>query len=168
MPSSSKKSGVTLVEKLRTIFLFQGDVNYLNKYIVHHMMKVMAHSIFEGTLEHIALSNSAIQEIFEQLHKHPAIDNILKPRVTPGYLKSAFKCVPGKKASSFSGRGVKHYKARAYVYDDGLADIKVELHTAMMTVPLDAVFCPERWKQAVDGMLEKVPGISRSDKLRSK
>jgi hypothetical protein len=26
-----KKSGVTLVEKLRTIFLFQGNVNYLNK-----------------------------------------------------------------------------------------------------------------------------------------
>jgi hypothetical protein len=33
-------------------------------------------------------------------------------------------------------------------------------------VPLDAGFCPERWKQAVDGMLEKVPAISRSDKLR--
>jgi hypothetical protein len=28
-----KKAGVTLVEKLRTIIFFQGDVNYLNKYI---------------------------------------------------------------------------------------------------------------------------------------
>jgi hypothetical protein len=36
----------------------------------------------------------------------------------------------------------------------------------MMTVPLDAGFCPERWKQAGDVMLQKVPGISRSDKLR--
>jgi hypothetical protein len=36
----------------------------------------------------------------------------------------------------------------------------------MMTVPLDAGLYPERWKQAVDVMLEKVPGISRSDKLR--
>jgi hypothetical protein len=36
----------------------------------------------------------------------------------------------------------------------------------MITVPLDAGFCPERWKQSVDAMLEKVPGISRSDKLR--
>jgi hypothetical protein len=36
----------------------------------------------------------------------------------------------------------------------------------MMTVPLDAGFCPERWKQAVDVMLEKVPGIPRSYKLR--
>jgi hypothetical protein len=36
----------------------------------------------------------------------------------------------------------------------------------MMTVPLAADFCPERWKQAVDIMLEKLPGILRSDKLR--
>jgi hypothetical protein len=34
-----KKAGVTLIEKLRTIFLSQGDFNYLNKYIVRHMMK---------------------------------------------------------------------------------------------------------------------------------
>jgi hypothetical protein len=34
-----KKAGVTLVVKLRTIFLFQGDFNYLNKYSGHHMMK---------------------------------------------------------------------------------------------------------------------------------
>jgi hypothetical protein len=47
-----------------------------------------------------------------------------------------------------------------------VADIQVEVHTAMMRVPLDAGFCPERWKQAVDVMLEKVPGILRSDKLR--
>jgi hypothetical protein len=33
------KSGVTLVEKLRKIVLFQGDFNYLNKYIERHMMK---------------------------------------------------------------------------------------------------------------------------------
>jgi hypothetical protein len=36
----------------------------------------------------------------------------------------------------------------------------------MTTVPLDAGFCPNRWKQAIDVMLEKVPGIPRSDKLR--
>jgi hypothetical protein len=36
----------------------------------------------------------------------------------------------------------------------------------MMIVPLDAGFCPERWKQAVDFVLEKAPGISRSKKLR--
>jgi hypothetical protein len=36
----------------------------------------------------------------------------------------------------------------------------------MMTVPLNIGFCPERCKQAVDVMIEKVPGIPRSDKLR--
>jgi hypothetical protein len=34
-----KQSGVTLVEKLRTIVLFQGEFNYLKKYIGRHMMK---------------------------------------------------------------------------------------------------------------------------------
>jgi hypothetical protein len=34
-----EKDGVTLVEKLRTIVLFKGDFNYLNKYIGHHMIK---------------------------------------------------------------------------------------------------------------------------------
>jgi hypothetical protein len=34
-----KKYGVTLIEKLRIIVLFQGDFNYLNKYIGCHMMK---------------------------------------------------------------------------------------------------------------------------------
>jgi hypothetical protein len=47
-----------------------------------------------------------------------------------------------------------------------LTDIQVEVQAGMMTVPLEAGFYPERWKQAVDVMLEKVPGISRSNKLR--
>jgi hypothetical protein len=34
-----KKAGVNLVDKLRTIVLFQGDLNYLKKYIGRHMMK---------------------------------------------------------------------------------------------------------------------------------
>jgi hypothetical protein len=74
--------------------------------------------------------------------------------------------VPEKTASSFPGRGVHHYKACAEGSEDGLTDIQVEVHAAMMTVPLDAGFCPEHWKQAVDVMLEKVPRIPSSDKLR--
>jgi hypothetical protein len=64
--------------------------------------------------------------------------------VTPQDFKSAFKCMPEKTMSSLSGRGVHHYKACAERSDDGLADIEVEVHAAMMTVPLDAGLCPER------------------------
>jgi hypothetical protein len=113
----------------------------------------MAQDIYEVNLEHAALSDSAIQAIVEQLRKHPSIDKILKPVVTPEDFKSAFKCVPEKIALSFSGRGELHYKACTEVFDDGLADIQVEVHAAMMKIPLDAGFFPERWKQAVDIML---------------
>jgi hypothetical protein len=102
----------------------------------------MVQSIFEGTLEHVDLSDSAIQTIVKQLGKHPAIDNILKPVVTPEDFKYAFKCVPDKTGLSFSGRVVHHYKACAEGSDDGLADIQVEVHAAMIMVPLDAGLCP--------------------------
>jgi hypothetical protein len=126
----------------------------------------MAQDIYGGTLEHDALSDGATHVIIEKLRKHPATDKILEPVVTPEDFKYAFKGVPEKTASSFSGRGVHHYKACAEGSDNGLTDIQVEGHASMMTIPLDAGFCPERWTQAVDVMLEKVPGISRSDKLR--
>jgi hypothetical protein len=35
-----------------------------------------------------------------------------------------------------------------------------------MTVPLTVGFFPEQWKQAVDVMLEKIPGVPCSNKLR--
>jgi hypothetical protein len=138
----------------------------LDKELGHTGDSQMAHDIFEGKLEHAALSDSAIHAILEQLRKHPTIDKILKPVVTPEYFKSAFTCIPEKTASSFSGRGIHHYKARTEGSDHGLTDIQVEVHAVIMKVPLDAEFCPERWKQTVDVMLEKVPRISRSDKLQ--
>jgi hypothetical protein len=124
---------------------------YLGKDFVHTGDSQMPKDIYDGTLQHDALSDEVLYASVVQLHKH---------------FKSAFKCVPEKTASSFSGRGVHNYKARAEGSDDGLADIQEEVHAAMMNVPLDAGFCPNLWKQAVDVMLEKVPGITRSDKLR--
>jgi hypothetical protein len=35
----------------------------------------------------------------------------------------------------------------------------------MATIPFETVFCPERWRHAVDIMLEKIPGIARTNKL---
>jgi hypothetical protein len=126
----------------------------------------LAQDIYDGTLEHNALSDGAIYEIAALLRKHPAIDKIIKPVVSPEDFKSVFKGVPEKTASSFSGRGVHHFKSCAEGSYNGLADIQLEVHASMMTVPLDAGFCPECWKQSVDVMLEKVPGITRSDKMR--
>jgi hypothetical protein len=77
------------------------------------------------------------------LRKHPAIEKILTPVVTPDDFKSAFKCVPEKPVSSFSGIGIHTYKACIEGSDDGLADIQVEIYAAMMKVPLDAGFCLE-------------------------
>jgi hypothetical protein len=36
----------------------------------------------------------------------------------------------------------------------------------MASIPLETGFCPERWRHAVNIMLEKIPGIARSNKLR--
>jgi hypothetical protein len=78
---------------------------------------------------------------------------IMKPVVTPEDFKSAFNCVPEKTELSFSGRGVHHYNACAEGSYERLSDIKLELHAEIMIIPLDAVFCPKRWKQSVDAML---------------
>jgi hypothetical protein len=75
-------------------------------------------------------------------------------------------CVLEKTASSFSGRLVPHYKACADGSKDGLADNLAEIHAAVASIPLETGFCPERWRHDVDIMLEKVPGIARSKKLR--
>jgi hypothetical protein len=46
--------------------------------------------------------------------------------------KSAFKCVPEKTASSYSGRGYRHYKACAEGSSDGLVDANAGVHAALM------------------------------------
>jgi hypothetical protein len=50
--------------------------------------------------------------------------------------------------------------------DDGLTDTMCSVHAAMMSIPLVAGFSPERWKHALDVMLEKIPGVVRANKLR--
>jgi hypothetical protein len=74
-----EKSGVMLLEKLRTIFLFQGDFNYLNKYIGRHMMK-------DGTsyeqLEWEQYGSREGKNVIEQaLNKVISFDLILQARM---------------------------------------------------------------------------------------
>jgi hypothetical protein len=126
----------------------------------------MAEAILDGTFEHESLTDEALAAILQQLRKHPNMQEIIQPIITEADFKSAFKCVPEKTASSFSGHGVHHYKACAKGSEDGLANIQSAIHAAMTTVPLATGFCPERWKKAIDVMLEKIPGVVRSNKLR--
>jgi hypothetical protein len=125
----------------------------------------MAEAILEGTFVNDSLSDDALASIVKQLRKHAVVTEIIQPIVTEADFKSAFKCMPEKMASSFSGRGGHHYKACAEGSEDVLADVQSAIHAAMMAVPLATGFCPWRWKKAIDVMLEKIPGVVRSNKL---
>jgi hypothetical protein len=138
----------------------------LGKELGHTGDSPMAVDIYNGTLDHEALDDEAINAIVNQTRKHPAIQKIISPIITEEDFKSAFKCIPEKTALSFSGRGVHHYKACSEGSKYGITDHMAAVHAAMMTVPLTTGFCPERWKQAADAMLEKIPGVPRSKKLR--
>jgi hypothetical protein len=126
----------------------------------------MAENILNGTLDHKCMDNEAIRAIVGQLKRHPTIQGILTPIVTTADFQSCFKCVPKKTASSYSGRSVPHYKACADGSKDELASILAEIRAAMASIPLETGFCPEWWRHAVDIMLEKIPEIARSGKLR--
>jgi hypothetical protein len=80
----------------------------LGKDLGHTGDSPISKAIYDGNLEHAALSDSTIQEILKQLLKNPSMEKILNPVVTPEDFKSGFKCVPEKTVSSFSGRGVHH------------------------------------------------------------
>jgi hypothetical protein len=94
------------------------------------------------------------------------IHKSIKPVITVEDFRFTVKCVPEKTASSYSGRGIPHYKACAENMDDGLTDAMFSVHAAMMQIPMVAGFCPERWKHVIDVMLEKIPGVVRTNKLR--
>jgi hypothetical protein len=66
----------------------------------------MDEAILYITFNHDALYDDALAAILKQLRKHPAVRQRIHPIVTEAYFKSAFKFVPEKMASSFSGQGV--------------------------------------------------------------
>jgi hypothetical protein len=73
--------------------------------------------------------------------------------------------VPEKTAPSYSGRGIQNCKACVENMDDGRTDAIYSVHVTMMSIPLVAGFCPERWKHVTDVILEKIPGVVRTNKL---
>jgi hypothetical protein len=112
------------------------------------------------------MKDEAIRAIVQQLKIHPTIQGILTPILSVKDFQSFFKYVPAKIAPSYSGRSVPHYKACTDGSKDGLADTLAEIHAAMATIPLKKGIFPEQWRHAVGIMLEKVPGIARTNKLR--
>jgi hypothetical protein len=81
------------------------------------------------------------------------------------YFISCFGCVAEKKSSSPFDRHAGHYLACIELKDE-LSVLLEAVHAAMMSIPLAKGFCPERWRQAIDIMLEKIPGVPRINKLR--
>jgi hypothetical protein len=125
----------------------------------------MADDIYSGTLEHGSLTDHAIKAIVKQLHKHPLLTKMISPVVTTEDFISCFGCVAEKTSSSPSGRHVGHYLACIDMKDE-LSVLLAAVHAAMMSIPLAEGFCPERWRHAIDIMLEKIPGVPRINKLR--
>jgi hypothetical protein len=62
---------------------------------------------------------------------------------------------------------VPHYKACSHIKEEGIDELLASVYASMMTVPLEAGFCPERWRKAVDLILEKIPGVIHTSKLHS-
>jgi hypothetical protein len=126
---------------------------------------LMADFIYNGTLEHRSLTDHAIKAIVKQLRKHPLLTKMISPVVTTEDFISCFGCVAEKKSFSPSDRHVGNYLACTDLKDE-LPGLLAAVHAAMMSIPLAEGFCPERWRQAIDIMLEKIPGVPRINKLR--
>jgi hypothetical protein len=104
----------------------------------------MANDILKGTLHHECLSNEAIREIVNQLREHPMVQQIWKPVVMPEDFTSCFKYVPENTALSYSCQPVPHYKACSQIKEEEIGELLASVYAAIMMVPLDAGFCPER------------------------
>jgi hypothetical protein len=125
----------------------------------------MADDIYSGTLEHRSLTDRAIKAIVKQLRKHPLLTKMISPLVTTEDFMSCFGCVAEKAYSSPSGRHVGHYLACIDLKDE-LSVLLAAVHAVIMSIPLAEGFCPERWRQEIEIMLEKIPGVPRINKLR--
>jgi hypothetical protein len=94
------------------------------------------------------------------------VQQIGKTIATPEDFTLCFKCVLERTASSYSGRSVPHCKVCTHIKEEGICELLASVYASMMKVPLYAGFCPERWRKAIDVILEKIPGVIHNKKLR--
>jgi hypothetical protein len=117
----------------------------------------MADDIYNDTLEHRSLTDRAIKAIVKQLRKHTLLKKMIYPVVTTEDFISCFGCVAEKTSSFPSGRNIGKYLAYIDLKDELLV-LLTSVHATMMSIPLAEVFPPERWRQSIDIILEKIPG----------
>jgi hypothetical protein len=103
---------------------------------------LIADDIYNGTLEHISLTDHAIRAIVKQLRKHPLLMKMISPVVTTEDFISCFGCVAEKTSSSPSGRHSGHCLACTDLKDE-LSGLLAAVHAAMMSIPLAEGFCPK-------------------------
>jgi hypothetical protein len=63
----------------------------------------LTNAMIDGTFVHESPTEEALAAILQQLRKNSNMQEIIQPIITEADFKSAFKCVPEKTASSFSG-----------------------------------------------------------------
>jgi hypothetical protein len=162
-------SRINTKEQVEALFSHAGDTPFgytpLGDGLGHTGDTRMADDIYNGTLEHRSLTDHAIKTNVKQLLKHLLLTKIIYPVVTAEDFLSCFGCVADKKSSSPSGRHVGHYPMCIDLKDE-LSVLLAAVHSAMMSIPLAEGFCPKRWRQAIDIMLEKIPGVPIINKLR--
>jgi hypothetical protein len=110
------------------------------------------------------IMDKTIRAILKQLKQYQLLQEIINPIATADDFRSSFQHVPEKTASSPSVQHVGHYKECIDPNNEHTV-LLAEVHAALMTIPLATGYCPERWRQAVDVILEKIPGISKTNKL---
>jgi hypothetical protein len=150
-------------------FSHAGDTPFvytkLGEELVHTGDTHIDDAIYNGTLEHRSLTDHAIKEIAKQLRNHPLLTKMINPLVTTEDFISCLGCVAEKTSSSPSGRLIGHYLSCIDLKDQ-LSVFLASVHASMMSIPLAERFCSERWQQATDIILEKIPGVPRINKFR--
>jgi hypothetical protein len=132
--------------------------------LVHTGDTTKASNVKSCKLVHRSLTDHDIKAIVKQLSKHPLLTKMIYPVVTTEDFISCFGCVAEKIASSPSGRPAGNYISCIDLKDE-LSVLLVAVHAAMISTPLAEGFCPERWQQAIDIMLDRIPGVPRINKL---
>jgi hypothetical protein len=72
-----------------------------------------------------------------------------------------------KYSTVFHSQEGHHYEACSDKSNNGLSDAQTSVHASMMSIPLAIGLCPVIWKHVIDAMLEKIPGVVRSNKLHA-